>query len=278
MRPGLPSLSGMVSIVTGAGHGIGQSIAELFAEQGAIVIVSDRDARKARAVASSITRRGDTAEAFPCNIGRRRDVERLVRHARTHFRQIDVLVNNAFHWDSRRFEHQTWDGLQRYADVNFTGTTYLTQLVLQHMRERVLVARRRRRQLAPPGTVLFVTSVHEETVRRLDPWYSMSKRAEAGLVAEAAVAYGPYGIRVNAIAPGHTETEDQKVLAGRRTRNRYIPLRGASALPEDVAKVALLLASRETMGHVTGTTIFVDGGEHLYTEWVARLPPDKVGP
>lgn len=256
MRPNLPSLQGKNALVTGSAHGIGEGIARLYAEQGARVLLTDKDENTGQSVTTDIQNAGGVAEFQQCNIGVKDDIDRLVRYAREHLGQIDILVNNAFFWNFKTFEDQKWNDLRSFAMVNMVGTTYLTQQVLQTMRDRV------------QGAVIFISSIHEENVRRLHPPYSMGKGGIRMLVRELAVEYGPRGIRVNAIAPGHVETEKEE-----RTDNPYIPLGGKSALPEDIAKLAVVLASEEVSGHITGVSIPVDGGERLYGEWVDRLKP-----
>lgn len=256
MRPNLPSLQGKNALVTGSAHGIGEGIARLYAEQGARVLLTDKEENAGRNVASSIQNAGGTAEFLRCNIGAKDNIDQLMRYTREHLGQIDILVNNAFYWNFKPFEDQTWKDLRSFAMVNMVGTTYITQQVLRTMRNRVR------------GAVIFISSIHEETVRRLHPPYSMGKGGIRMLVRELAVEYGPHGIRVNAIAPGHIETDKAE-----RTDNPYIPLGGTSGLPEDIAKLAVVLASEEVSGHVTGVSIPVDGGERLYGEWVDRLKP-----
>lgn len=256
MRPNLPSLQGKNAVVTGAAHGIGEGIARLYAEQGARVLLADKDEDTGHNVTSSIQNAGGAAEFLMCNIGVKDDIDELVRYAREHLEKIDILVNNAFYWNFKPFVEQEWEDLRSFAMVNMVGTTYLTQQVIQTMRDRVR------------GAVIFISSIHEEAVRRLHPPYSMGKAGIKMLVRELAVEYGPHGIRVNAIAPGHVETEKDE-----RADNPYIPLGRKSALPEDIAKMAVLLASEEVTGRVTGVSIPVDGGEQLYGEWVDRLKP-----
>lgn len=175
---------------------------------------------------------------------------------------ITILVNNACFWNLKRFEEQQWSDFQQFAIVNMVGIPYLTKRVIQHQRERGI-----------PGSIIFISSIHEETIRREHPPYSMCKAGLAMLAKELAVEYGPYRIRVNSIAPGHIEIEPELVRQGVCADNCYIPLGGKSGLPEDIANMAVILASREVSRHVTGATIHVDGGERLYSEWVNRLPP-----
>jgi len=256
MRSNLPSLQGKNAVVTGSAHGIGEGIARLYAEQGARVLLTDKDENAGQSATSSIQKAGGAAEFLQCDISVKDEIDQLVRHAREGLGQIDILVNNAFFWNFKAFEDQEWEDLCQFSMVNMVGTTYLTQQIMRTMRDRL------------SGAVIFISSIHEETVRRLHPPYSMGKGGIKMLVRELAVEYGPYGIRVNAIAPGHVETEGTE-----RADNPYIPLGQKSALPEDIAKLAVVLASEEVSGRITGVSIPVDGGERLYGEWVDRLKP-----
>lgn len=267
MRGHLPDFTDQVSVVTGGGHGIGEGIARLLVEQGSRVFVIDRALKQAQRVAKSIRRAGGWAQAVECDIGSKADIDRMLGTVLATERRLDILVNNAFHWDGKRLEKQDWAGLEQYARVNFTGPVYLTERVLKNMRDA-----------GEGGAVVCVTSVHQVNVRRLHPWYSYGKAGLAMMVKEWAVAYGPWGIRVNAVAPGHIETDDAKVAAGERADNQHIPLKAKSGLPSDVAKAVAFLASADTAGFISGTTLFVDGAESLWGEWAHMMPPAIVGP
>lgn len=266
MNPNLPDLRDERALVTGASQGVGEGIARVLAGQGAEVIITYEPKRvferRALTVVRELSALGAPVSAEPLDLADKRSIDRLVRHVWK--RPVTALVNNAFWWNPhiKRFEEQTFEDLRRFALIDFAGITYLTQKMLVRMRQREI-----------PGTVVNITSVHQETVRRMHPPYSALKAALAMVTKELAVEYGPYGIRVNNIAPGHVETDPEKVKRGTRARNRFIPLRGRSALPEDIGNMVAVLVSRQVSGHVTGTTIFVDGGERLFSEWVAKIPP-----
>lgn len=271
MNPNLPNLRNERIVVTGASQGVGEGIARVLARQQAEVIITYEPTptrvfeRRALGVVRELTALGVRVSAEPLDLGEPQSIRRFIRYV-WKYRLVTALVNNAFWWDPniKRFEKQTFEDLRRFALIDFAGLTSLTQQMLIRMRQWDI-----------PGTVINVTSVHQETVRRMHPPYSALKAALAMMTKELAVEYGPYGIRVNNIAPGHVETDPEKVKRGTRARNRFIPLRGRSALPEDIGNMVAALVSRQVSGHVTGTTIFVDGGERLYSEWVARIPPGK---
>lgn len=258
------NLSGKVAIVTGAARGIGQGIAESLARHGATVVLADKNEQLLRSLTDVLVeQRQGIATCLPCDIGNKKQIDNLVDWTACRLAKIDILVNNAFHWLPRpmkRFGEITWGDCADYAVVNNVGTRYLSLRVAEHMRERKV-----------PGSIIFITSVHEWTIRR-DPLYAADKAGEAMFMKELAVEYGPDGIRVNAVAPGHTVNDTEQVACGEREKNPYIPLKGESMLPEDIANTVLFLAS-PLGSRITGVSIAVDGGERHYGEWVARTPP-----
>ena len=266
MKKFLPPLDGLRMIVTGASQGVGEGIARVVTAQGADVLITheptQKFTRRAEKLVRELRKAGLTVSAFPLDLSSRESIDACVRHAWRRNRRVDVLVNNAFWWSNKRFEEHAYEDFERFAIVDVTGLTYWTQQILIRMREARV-----------PGSVINITSVHQETIRRLHPTYSALKAALAMLTKELAVEYAPYGIRVNAVAPGHVETDPAKVRAGKRARNRFIPLRARSALPGDIGKAVAAFASPDLFPQVTGVTLFVDGGERLFGEWVVRIPP-----
>lgn len=256
------SLKGKAAVVAGGASGIGQGIATCLALNGMNVLIGDKDGDGASNVAHAITQSGGTAFAVTADLGQQNDSEFLVDQALLHFGQIDNFVNCVATWNFKRFEQQTWLDLVEFAMVNFVGLTYLTQLVCRSMRERHV-----------SGSVVEITSIHaeENVVRRWHPPYSCLKAAARMLVSELAVEYGCYGIRVNAIAPGHVETDRSRVARSDRTPNPFIPFLGESLMPEDVAQAALWLADSTKSGRITGTTLTVDGAERCFGEHCVRV-------
>ncbi len=269
----LLDLSGEFAVVTGASQGVGEGIARRLAAHGAVVSIGHEPKPRggvnypanARQVVGDITAAGGQAFASPLDLA---DPDSIIRFFASVQERgpVTLLVNNAFWWSGKRYAEHTVEDLRQFAAIDFVGPNLLTLLALEHMRRADI-----------PGSVINITSVHQETIRRLHPFYSALKAALAMMTKELAVEYGPYGIRVNNVAPGHIETDPEKVARGRRTRNRYIPLLGLSGLPDDIAKAVVFLASSTASGFITGQTLFADGGERLMGEWVAKIPPG-VGP
>jgi 3-oxoacyl-[acyl-carrier protein] reductase len=246
-------LEGKVALVTGAQQGIGRAIAVALARDGADVGVNFLDdAPAAERVAGEIRGLGRRAVTVQGDVSRTASVESMVKTVVDTLGPPDVLVNNAGVFPRASFlelQEREWDHV---LGINLKGSFLCAQAVA-----RALVAAGR------PGAIVNISS----SAVRGDPrgvHYSSSKAGVVGLTRAMALALAPHGIRVNAIAPGLTDTaqprygntEEQIV-----ERAREIPL-GRIAQPEEIAKVAVFLASPES-GWVTGELIHVNGGFYM---------------
>lgn len=268
-----PELSGRVTIVTGAAHGVGRGIAKEFAEHRASVVVADRNALGAQEVAHEITTIGGTALAVPFDLAKAADCERLVETVLQQYGRIDVLINNASTWSDKPFIHSdatlesNWGDLEDVIHVNLIGTMYLSRAAAREMAKNSVV------EDQCNGAIIQITSIHERVVRLHHSEYPVSKAGQGMLVRELAIQLAPYRIRVNGIAPGMIALETSKVDAGARLPSAYVPFRHSSGLPVEIGRMAVVLASDYWSGYVTGTTIEVSGGLHLYNHWVHELQP-----
>ena len=255
----LLSLSGQTAVVTGAGRGIGKSVAELFASAGARIVVADVLATEARSVAEEIRSRGGQALAVEVDISEERAVQRLYARCVEQFQRLDILVHCAAIFPKRPLLEMTVELWDRVQAVNLRGTMLV-------MREAI----RQMRQQGSGGSIVNVSSVSgEREVVFHNAAYGASKAGVTNLTRAAALEFGADGIRVNAVLPGGTATpgateatarmrEAGWELKGPMTHPDRIPL-GLMGNPEDIAAACLFLASPASR-HITGQSLAVDGG------------------
>jgi 3-oxoacyl-[acyl-carrier protein] reductase len=246
-------LAGKVVIVTGAGRGIGEAVARLFAAEGARVAVNARTEADVRRVAAEITTAGGTAQGIVADIGGAEGTQTLVQATVERFGSIDVLVHNAGIYPSQPLEKMEERDWSHVLEVNLTSAFRLTKACLPHMKER------------GSGRLLFTSSVTGNRTGLVGlAHYGASKAGINGFIRSAAVELAPYGITVNGVEPGLVLTPGAEVLATPEERDamaRFVPLKRWGT-PMDIAHAMLYLAS-EGASYVTGQTIIVDGGALL---------------
>ena len=232
-----------VAVVTGAGHGIGRGIAERFADEGAQVVVNDVDEARAAEVAAAI---GDAAIAAAADVSRSSEVDRLFDTAIKTFRGVDVLVHNEGLIDVERHvleaDEEWWD---RVLDVNLKGQFLCALRAAQWMARH------------GGGSMINLSSGGARAAHRGMVAYDASKGGVEGMTRALALDLAPYGIRVNALAPGAINVMGlSKEEAA--SRGEAVPL-GRVGTPEDLAGPAVFLASDDAR-YVTGIFLSVDGG------------------
>lgn len=246
-------LKGKISLVTGAGQGIGRAIALIFAKEGASVIVNDIDLDKAAAVAEEINASGGRAIPVKADVSQSEEVSNMVAEALKHFGRIDILVNNAGIQTDSPFLDLSEEEWQRVIDVNLKGVFLCSQTVAKEM-----VKHRK-------GKIINISSIHQSIPRRNRAHYDASKAGIEILTKDMALELASYKINVNCIAPGAIATPMNKDILdspeGIAEMNSKIPW-GRMGKPEEVAQVALFLASDEA-DYIIGSTIYIDGGLSL---------------
>lgn len=241
-------LDGQVAIVTGAGAGIGRAIAETFAAAGAVVMVSDRKADAAEAVARAIMERGGQAAGMACDVTREEDLAALVRGTVERCGKLTTLVANAGGGGPKPFDMPMADFRRAY-DLNVFSLFRLAQLAAPEM------------ERAGGGAILAISSMSAENKNKRMAAYASSKAAASHLVRNIAFDLGQANIRVNGIAPGATRTDALKSVMDADTEARMLAHTPINRLgePQDMANAALFLCS-PAASWVSGQILTVSGG------------------
>jgi NAD(P)-dependent dehydrogenase (short-subunit alcohol dehydrogenase family) len=259
----MPRLNDQVAIVTGGATGIGGATARRLAEEGARVLVVDLDADGVAANADQIRKAGGTAEALLADVGTEDGVRRMVEKAVGQWGRLNIVVNNAYgvagmqRTESALVSEQDWD---RGMDVGLKAMFRAARFAIPHLRQ------------AGGGSIVNMSSVHGLLAEPGQLVYETLKAGVIGLTRQLAVEYGPDGIRVNAICPGHIVTERMTERWRERPETlrffaEQYPLR-KTGVPNDIANAAVFLCSDEA-AFITGQALVVDGGltiqlqEHL---------------
>ena len=242
-------LQGKVAVVTGAGSGIGFAIAQLFAGQGASVVLSDIDAASLAAKAVLLQR----PEAHLCqahDVSLEPDWERVIASAVAKYGRIDVVVNNAGIAAEGSIEDVTLESWRRVMSVNLDGTFLGCKHAVRSMKQ------------SGGGSIVNVSSVGALKASLTGPAYGASKAGVWNLTRTVALycARNSFNIRCNSLHPGltHTPMMDRASPEMLDRLKAGIPM-GRLAEPDDIAQAALYLASNES-AYVTGTSLVVDGG------------------
>ncbi len=246
----MPRLHDKTALVTGAAAGIGQCIARLFADEGAVVYIADLNEEGAAATAASITATGATAHAIVADVSRGQDVTRMFREVEAATGKLDILVNNAGLNVRSDFRHLSDADWVRIREVNLDG-------VVRVARDGFELLRRSGR-----GSLINISSIMGQRGLRQLAGYSATKGAVSALTRALAVEYAPFSIRVNAIAPGFIETAlTERVLRMPALKQALVDrtLMKRLGTGEEVARAALFFASDEA-SYVTGAELAVDGG------------------
>jgi NAD(P)-dependent dehydrogenase (short-subunit alcohol dehydrogenase family) len=247
-------LTGRRALITGGNRGLGRAFALALAEAGADVAITARDVDRNAAVVGEIEARGRRGLAVQADITEPDDVRRLVADVTTEFGGIDVLVNNAgvaIHRPALDIPLEEW---QQVLDLNLTALWNCSTEVARGMID------------GGGGVIVNVGSMSGQIVNR-PQWqasYNASKAAVHHLTRSLAAEWAPYGIRVNAIAPGYVKTEMAPVDRPEFRQNWILdaPLQ-RYATPEEIAPSVVYLASPAS-SFMTGSVLLIDGGYSVY--------------
>jgi 3-oxoacyl-[acyl-carrier protein] reductase len=242
-------LENKVAIVTGGCRGIGREISIVLAAEGASVTVGDiRDDAEPDGVITAIQKNGGIAQFVRVDVTRPVEVENMVDATLQSFGKVDVLVNNAGINRDALLPEMSYEDWRAVLDTNLGGVFNCTKAVIKPM------------ILQGKGKIINISSIAAELGWRGQSNYAASKAAINGFTKSAAAELAPFGILVNAVAPGLIATEMTRKLRG-PLGNRLLPSisLGRFGEPADVARVVLFLASDDA-DYLSGEIIHVTGG------------------
>ena len=241
-------LAGKRAVVTGAGRGLGASVAELFAREGARVVVSDVDATSADGTARRIVDAGGEAVGLHADVTSAADAERLTQVAVERFGGLDVLVNNAGIASAGTVCEVTPEEWDRVLAINLKGSYLCSRYAIAHMAR------------SGGGSIVCIASASGVIGQQAQVAYNVSKHGVIGLVRCMALDHAADGIRANAVCPGVMRTPMLDALSAEQLAalEAMHPL-GRIADPAEIAQAVLHLAGDES-SFTTGGVFLIDGG------------------
>ncbi|HEV2929594.1 MAG TPA: glucose 1-dehydrogenase [Propionibacteriaceae bacterium] len=248
------SLTGKVSVVTGANRGIGRALTQALAEAGSDVVLLVRDQQGATSAVDELEALGVTALAMTADVTDADEVQQAVTEIVDRLGRVDILVNNAgtcIHRPALEVTPEEWRSVM---DVNVDGVWHCAQAF-----GRQMVTQR-------SGVIVNIGSISAQIVNRpqWQPGYNASKAAVHQLTKSLAAEWAPYGVRVNALAPGYIKTEMAPVDEP-QFRQHWIddaPMR-RYAMPSELGPSVVFLAS-DASSFMTGSVLVVDGGYTVF--------------
>jgi NAD(P)-dependent dehydrogenase (short-subunit alcohol dehydrogenase family) len=253
-------LEGRIAVVTGAGSGIGRSIARALSEEGAKVVLVDIDGIKAEQVAAEIRSNGGNTQSFKADVADPSSVDDLRAFVRETYGTLGILVNNAAIQVSKLIEDTTPEEWNRQMAVNIGGVFLCSRTFIPDLRKT-------------RGTIINMSSVNGFFAEPACAGYCATKGAILAFTKAIAIDHGKEGIRVNAICPGYINAglaegyfEAQPDPAKARAEAGSLHALGRIGEPSEIARAAVFLASDDA-SFMSGSAMIVDGG------FSAGLPP-----
>ncbi len=243
-----PDLAGRVAIVTGASRGIGWGIAHFLADQGMRLVISARSAVEGKSLADELARRNAQCLWVRADLATRAGAQKVFKKALESFSGVDLLVNNAACLNSKGFLQLEENVYRASFEKNMRIVYNISLPVARHMAAN------------GGGNIINISSVGGLRSHRGLAGYDASKGAMDALTRSMALDLAPHGIRVNAVAPGATDTRPghPSYDKARTNARERIPL-GRMGRMEDIAAAVAFLAS-DASSYITGQVLYVDGG------------------
>lgn len=243
------------AVITGGANGIGRAVAELFVAEGAQVAILDCDCENGRAAAAELAGSSNRALFLPCDVSDSRQADEALRTAVDRLGSIDILINDAASQLNKPLLETSDEEFRKVLDINLTATFHFTREAA-----KVMIAH------GHPGVIVNFSSTFAFVGSPGYIAYHASKGGVAAFTRAAAIALMPHKIRVNAIAPGTTDTPGLHAGARdtgdeARGMDSFLKLQplGRFGRPEEIARAVLFLASEES-GFVYGANLLADGG------------------
>jgi len=247
--------SGKVTIVTGGALGIGGGISRKFSEKGSKIVIADIDLEASLENSEKIRNLGGECEVIKTDVSKSSDIQDMVDFTLEKYGRIDNLIQNAFSTGNNtsfggsalEVEEQSWDqGIAMLQKAIYLGAKYAGEELIRNK-----------------GNIINISSVHGLLMSKGALIYEAGKSAVIGMTKQMACDFGPLGVRVNAICPGHIVTEKMEVRwnevpSGLKFFEEQYPVR-RTGIPEDIANGVAFLCSEEA-SFITGHSLVIDGG------------------
>ena len=249
------SFSGKVTIVTGGALGIGGGIARKFSEKGSKIVIADIDKDSAIKNSKKIIAMGGECEFVKTDVSKSSDIKNMIDFTLDKFGRIDNLIQNAFSTANNssfggsalEVDEKNWDqGIAMLQKAIYLGAKYAGNELIKNN-----------------GNIINISSVHGLLMSKGALIYEAGKSAVIGMTKQMACDFGPLGVRVNAICPGHIVTEKmdarwKEIPSGLKFFEKQYPVR-RTGVPEDIANGVAFLCSDEA-SFITGHSLVIDGG------------------